>query len=195
MESRKGFHFLYYILHLYLKGNIVDYNRLKMKKTAILGFGNPVRSDDAVGCEVIRLLKEKLDPLTEDLTIIDMGTSAFEVLFSLKSHDCILLVDGVINSGHEDGSLFKLPAEEIKASIQDDPMVFLHSLKWDQALSYAKKIMREDFPEDEITVYLVSITDTKLKVGMSESIENAAKNLAEKIIDDLTLCETHGKGL
>jgi hydrogenase maturation protease len=166
-----------------------------MKKTAILGFGNPVRSDDAVGCEVIRLLKEKLDPLPEDLTIIDMGTSAFEVLFSLKSHDCILLVDGVINSGHEDGSLFKLPAEEIKASIQDDPMVFLHSLKWDQALSYAKKIMREDFPEDEITVYLVSITDTKLKVGMSESIENAAKNLAEKIIEDLTLCETHGKGL
>lgn len=166
-----------------------------MKKTAILGFGNPVRSDDAVGCEVIRLLKEKLDPVPDSFTIIDMGTSAFEVLFSLKNHDRILLVDGVINSGHEDGSLFKLPAEEINASIQDDPMVFLHSLKWDQALSYAKKILREDFPDDEITVYLVSITDTKLNVGMSEPIENAAKLLAEKIIADLALLETYGKDL
>jgi len=106
-----------------------------------------------------------------------------------------LLVDGVINSGHEDGSLFKLPAEEINASIQDDPMVFLHSLKWDQALSYAKKILREDFPDDEIIVYLVSITDTKLNVGMSDPIENAAKRLAEKIIADLALLETYGKDL
>nr|MBI1232036.1 hydrogenase maturation protease [Cytophagales bacterium] len=166
-----------------------------MKKTAILGFGNPVRSDDAVGCEVIRLLKEKLEPLPENLTIIDMGTSAFEVLFSLKSHDSIFLVDGVINSGHKDGSLFKLPAQEISASIQDDPMVFLHSLKWDQALSYAKKIMREDFPDDEITVYLVSITDTKLNLGMSQTIEKAAQTLTDKIIHDLALYESHGKNL
>ncbi|WP_194775409.1 hydrogenase maturation protease [Pararhodonellum marinum] len=166
-----------------------------MKKTAILGFGNPVRSDDAVGCEVIRLLKEKLNPIPEQLTIIDMGTSAFEVLFSLKNHDRMLLVDGVINSGHEDGSLFKMPAEEIKSSIQDDPMVFLHSLKWDQALSYAKKIFRDEFPENDITVYLVSITDTKLKVGMSPVIAAAAKSLTEKIMSDLELCEQHGKSL
>lgn len=166
---------------------------LKINKTAILGFGNPVRSDDAVGCEVIRLLKEKLEPVPEDLTIIDMGTSAFEVLFSLKNHDRIFLIDGVINSGHEDGSLFKLPALEIQSSIQEDPMVFLHSLKWDQALSYAKKIMQDDFPEDEIMVYLVSITDTKLKVGMSPTIEKAAHLLCDKIISDLELCEKNGK--
>lgn len=165
-----------------------------MLKTAILGFGNPVRSDDAVGCEVIRLLKEKLDPVPEGLTIIDMGTSAFEVLFSLKQHDRILLIDGVINSGHEDGSQFKLPAEEIQSAIQVDPMVFLHSLKWDQALSYTKKIMQNDFPEDNITVYLVSITDTRLSVGMSDVIQQSARNLANKIIEDLELFENNGKG-
>lgn len=166
-----------------------------MIKTAILGFGNPVRSDDAVGCEVIRLLKDKLNPVNEHLTIIDMGTSAFEVLFSLKNHDRILLIDGVIHSGHEDGSLFKLPAEEIQSAIQDDPMVFLHSLKWDQALSYAKKIFRDEFPEDNITVYLIAITDTKLSVGMSETIQRSAHNLANKIIEDLELFEKNGKSL
>jgi Ni,Fe-hydrogenase maturation factor len=103
------------------------------------------------------------------------------------------LIDGVINSGHEDGSLFKLPAQEIQSSIQEDPMVFLHSLKWDQALSYAKKIMQDDFPEDEIMVYLVSITDTKLKVGMSPMIEKAAHLLCDRIISDLELCEKNGE--
>lgn len=166
-----------------------------MTKTAILGFGNPVRSDDAVGCEVIRLLKEKVDYDEDQLTIIDMGTSAFEVLFSLQNHQRIFVVDGVINSGHEDGTMFKLPAEEIKASIQDDPMVFLHSLKWDQALSYAKKIMREDFPEDQIFVYLISITDIKLNVGMSDTIRDAANKLVDIIIADLNLVAHHGKDI
>jgi hydrogenase maturation protease len=31
-----------------------------MKKTAILGFGNPVRSDDGVGCMVIEDLQKRL---------------------------------------------------------------------------------------------------------------------------------------
>ncbi|MEM6830626.1 MAG: hypothetical protein AAF551_08905, partial [Bacteroidota bacterium] len=44
----------------------------------------------------------------------------------------------------------------IEGQIKDDPMVFLHSLKWDQALNYARKMFpnEEDFP-DQIDVYLV----------------------------------------
>ena len=63
-------------------------------KTAIMGFGNPVRSDDAIGIYVIEQLKEEL-PDSEDISIFDMGTAAFEVLFGLKGHDKIILVDGV----------------------------------------------------------------------------------------------------
>ena len=31
---------------------------LKLMKTAILGFGNPVRSDDAIGVEVVKSLEK-----------------------------------------------------------------------------------------------------------------------------------------
>ena len=52
-------------------------------KTAIMGFGNPVRSDDAVGIYVIEQLREKL-PDSDDISIIDMGTAAFEVLATCR---------------------------------------------------------------------------------------------------------------
>lgn len=156
-----------------------------MKKTALLGFGNPVRSDDSVGCYVIEQLQQRL-PTTEGLTIIDMGTSAFEVLFQLQGNERIIFVDGVINTGEPDGTLYHLPATEINASIQEDPMVFLHSLKWDQALSYAKKILRDDFPED-IGVYLVSISNTKLEVEMSQPVQDAAERLVGIIAERLNL--------
>ena len=131
-------------------------------KTAIMGFGNPVRSDDAIGIYVIEQLKEEL-PDSEDISIFDMGTAAFEVLFGLKGHDKIILVDGVLNSNEPVGTLFKVPAEEVMKAPQDDPLVFLHGMKWDQALSYTKKILQDEYPED-IQVYLVAIENTKLEI-------------------------------
>ena len=157
-----------------------------MKKTAILGFGNPVRSDDGVGCSVIELLKSKLGEIPPDISLLDMGTSAFEVLFQLRDHERIILVDGVLNTNEPDGTLYRLPAEAVAAAIQDDPMVFLHSLKWDQALSYAKKILGEAYPDD-ISVYLISITNTRLVVGMSPEVQAAAHKVSGLIIEELAL--------
>lgn len=157
-----------------------------MKNTAILGFGNPVRSDDGVGCMVIDELKKRLGETPEGISLIDMGTSAFEVLFQLKGHSRIILVDGVINTGEPDGTLYRLPASAVNASIQEDPMVFLHSLKWDQALSYAKKILGAEYPDD-ISVYLISVSNTRLDLGISDAVQQAGKKVTDLILEELKL--------
>ncbi|MEM1337060.1 MAG: hydrogenase maturation protease [Bacteroidota bacterium] len=159
------------------------------KKTAIMGFGNPVRSDDAIGIYVIERLKKKLEE-RPDVSLFDMGTSAFEVLFGLKGHQRILLVDAVVNSGEAVGTLFKVPAHEVLQAPKEDPMVFLHGMKWDQALSYAKKIMGSDYPDD-IQVYLIAIDNTKLEVALSPMVEAAGNKVVNFILDDLrSVCET-----
>lgn len=150
-----------------------------MPRTAIMGFGNPCRSDDAVGIYVIEQLKTLLGQ-REDISIFDMGTGAFEVLFKLQGHQRIILIDAVINSGEPPGTIFALPAHEIQSAVVDDPLVFLHSIKWDQALSYAKKILQQNYPED-ITVYLIAIDNTKLDVALSPEVQKAGKDLAKKI--------------
>lgn len=153
-------------------------------KTAILGFGNPVRSDDAIGVYVANELKQRLND-RDDVSVFDMGTSAFEILFQLKGHQKIIIVDGVLNSGEPDGSLFALPASAINAQIQNDPLVFLHGLKWDQALSYAKKIMGNEFPEDSIRVYLVAISDIKMEMQLSTTVKTAGDKLISLILKEL----------
>ncbi len=151
--------------------------------TAIMGFGNPVRSDDAVGIYVIEQLHKKLGEV-ENLKLLDMGTSAFEVLFQLQGQERIILVDGVINTNEPIGTLFKVPASEVEAAVQDDPMVFLHSIKWDQALSYAKKILAETYPKD-IHVYLIAINNTKLEIDLSQEVQEAGNKVVDLIIEDL----------
>ena len=158
-----------------------------MKQVAIMGFGNPVRSDDGIGMYVIEELKKKLGK-KKTVSIFDMGTSGFEVLFELKGHEKIILIDAVINTSEPVGSLFKLPAKEVLRAPQDDPLVFLHGMKWDQALSYAKKILQKDYPED-IQVYLIAIEDTKLEVELSEKVKAAGDKVVNLIIKELKVAE------
>jgi hydrogenase maturation protease len=153
-------------------------------KTAILGFGNPVRSDDAIGVYIVNELKNCLQH-RDNISVFDMGTSAFETLFKLKGHQRIIIVDGVINSGEPDGTLFHLPSSETHAHIKDDPMLFLHGMKWDQALSYAKKMMGDEFPENKIQVYLIAISEIKINMQLSETVKSAGDKLIGKIINDL----------
>jgi hydrogenase maturation protease len=156
-----------------------------MKKTAILGFGNPVRSDDGIGMYVIEQLRQKIQEElsdTDGISIFDMGTSAFEVLFKLKGHRRIIIVDAVINSGEPTGTVFKLPADQINAHIQNDPLVFLHSLKWDQGLSYAKKILGPEYPDD-IQVYLIAVDNTKLEIRLSEAVKQGGDKVVESIMN------------
>jgi len=155
-------------------------------KTAVLGFGNPVRSDDAIGVYVVNQLQKKV-ATREDISVFDMGTSAFETLFKLKGHQRIIIIDGVINSGEPDGTLFCLPASEIHAQIQEDPMLFLHGMKWDQALSYAKKMMQDEFPEDNIRVYLVAISEIRINMELSGKVSEAGDRLVQTILKELDL--------
>lgn len=153
------------------------------KKTAILGFGNPVRADDGVGIYVIDQLKKQLGE-SENISIFDMGTSAFEVLFKLKGHEHIILIDAVINTDEPVGTTYKLPASEVEGQIEDDPMVFLHSLKWSQALSYAKKMLQDEYPEN-IDVYLIAIDSTRFNVGMTEEAKKGGDKIVNLLLENL----------
>ena len=152
-------------------------------KTAIMGFGNPVRSDDGIGMYVIEKL-QKIIGQNDDISIFDMGTAAFEVLFGLKGHSKILMVDAVINTNEPVGTLFKVPAEEVLRTPQDDPMVFLHGMKWDQALSYAKKILGDEYPDD-IQVYLIAVENTKLETEISDAVKKAGDKVVQHILEDI----------
>lgn len=166
-----------------LLNSLMVFKIKSLLKTAIMGFGNPVRSDDAVGCYVIEQLQQK-GIESDTISLFDMGTGAFEVLFKLLGHSRIIIVDAVINTGEPVGTLYKVPAHEIQGAIQDDPMVFLHSIKWDQALSYAKKIMRENYPDD-ITVYLVSVDNTRIEIELSDEVRQAGDKVVDYILNDV----------
>jgi Ni,Fe-hydrogenase maturation factor len=89
-----------------------------------------------------------------------------------------------MNTNEPDGTLYRLPASAVEAAIQDDPMVFLHSLKWDQALSYAKKILVHEYPDD-ISVYLIAVSNTRLELEISDVVREAGTKVTDLILTEI----------
>ncbi|MCU0636672.1 MAG: hydrogenase maturation protease [Gemmatimonadaceae bacterium] len=157
-----------------------------MAATAVLGFGNPVRNDDGIGPYVIAALRRRL-PDGLDVALLDMGSAAFETLYQLRGHDRFICVDAVVNSGEPAGTLFQVPAHVIERAPQDDPMVFLHGLKWTQALTYARRILGPAYPSD-ITAYLIAVDDLGFDMTLTPAVRDAGDRLVTRLLD--RLCPT-----
>jgi len=53
-------------------------------------------------------------------------------------------------------------------------------------LSYSKKILGDDYPED-IQVYLIAVENTKLDTALSEEVKEAGDKVVQHILEDLKL--------
>ena len=62
-------------------------------KTLILGVGNPLRGDDGLGPEAIRLLQG--DPLTEKADLLDGGTDGLNLIEDIQAYERAIIIDAV----------------------------------------------------------------------------------------------------
>jgi hydrogenase maturation protease len=65
------------------------------KKIGIIGLGNPLRSDDAVGLLLLEYLQQNKKKLSRTIDFINGGTSGMNLLHILEEYDTILLLDAV----------------------------------------------------------------------------------------------------
>src|SRR3954471_9372603 len=78
---------------------------------AVIGCGNPNRSDDGIGVEVIGRLAPRAAPL---LTILDAGTDGMAVMFAARGCRTLIVIDAC-TTGAAPGTLFEVPAAVLAA--------------------------------------------------------------------------------
>ena len=82
-------------------------------KTLVAGFGNIFRSDDGLGCEVLRALGTA--DLGESVRLRDFGTSGMHLaLEMLSGYDAVVIVDAV-GRDEPPGTVFAIDCSEHRA--------------------------------------------------------------------------------
>lgn len=145
----------------------------------MVGCGNLLRGDDAVGPLVIRWLWDR-HGLTDGVRLVDGGTAGMDVAFALRGASRVVIVDAA-RTGSEPGTIFRLPGDQL-TEIGPDPGVHTHSFRWDHALGFARWMLGEQCPTD-ITVYLVEAENLSPADCLTPAVEAAAEQIVTLITE------------
>ena len=142
----------------------------------VIGCGNPNRSDDGVGPQVVRTLRER-GIASDDVRLLDAGTDGMAVIFAARGCRTLIIVDAC-RSGSETGAVFEVPGAELEQQYQ--PSLNLHDFRWDHALHAGRMLLRDDFPTD-VTVLLVEAESIDSGVGLSPAVSAAASKVVDRV--------------
>lgn len=157
-------------------------NALSVKRYSsltVVGIGNDLRSDDAVGLMVLRELKHLLPPEVKaaELTDDQLG------LIDLMQPDQIIIIIDAVRSSSPVGTIFRL-----NAASEPIPKNFFsfstHSIDTVQAIEMARAMGR--LPECVI-VYGIAGRDFSFSSQQSPEVIDAAKVVRSRILEDIRL--------
>lgn len=150
--------------------------------TLVVGCGNLLRGDDAVGPVLVRHLAALGTP--PGVRLADGGTAGMDVAFAMRGRDRVLIVDASTGSGHPPGTVFRVPGERLE-SLPPPHGLNLHAFRWDVALSFARWLLKDDYPR-EVVVWLVEAQSLGHGEPLSPVVDRAMRELADRLLLELT---------
>jgi hydrogenase maturation protease len=145
---------------------------------AVVGCGNPNRSDDGAGSRVVSRLREHgLGSSEGEVLLLDAGTDGMAVMFGARGCTSLIVVDAC-RSGAVPGAIFEVPGGELAK--EHSPSLNLHDFRWDHAIAAGQKLFGPAFPSD-VTVLLIEARCVDFGLGLSPEVDAATSRVAERV--------------
>ena len=84
-------------------------------KILVLGVGNVLYRDEAVGVKTVLKMQEEYS-FPENVRLLDGGTLGMGLMDSLMDADLAVIIDAV-KGGHEAGTLYRLVGDDLRKSM------------------------------------------------------------------------------
>jgi hydrogenase 3 maturation protease len=143
--------------------------RLRGKRTVILGVGNPMQGDDAIGPNLVDLLHGRVEA-----TLIYGGEVPENYLGSIRAaRPEVVLIVVALELGAEPGSLIILDADRLRA---------LENFTRNPGLAFLA-MMIQDETSAEVILVGIQPQATKFAAEMSEPVHQTMHNLVEMLVN------------
>lgn len=144
--------------------------------TLIIGCGNLLRSDDAVGPVLIRRLWEL--GLPDHIRVCDGGTAGMDVAFQMEGMDEVIIVDAC-RTGADPGTLYEIPGHEVEAPPLTQ--MNLHAFRWDNAIAFGRWLLKDRYPS-KVTVFLIEGKRFDFGMDISPEVAQAMETLVNELL-------------
>lgn len=146
----------------------------------VVGCGNLLRGDDALGPTLVRELWERGVP--EGVELVDGGTAGLDVAFKMRGRRRVVVVDAA-STGAVPGTVFRVPGHELE---ELPPVTGLHqhAFRWDHALAVGRWLLKDAYP-DEVVVILVEAERTTPGAELSQAAAAGLERALTLVLDEV----------
>jgi hydrogenase maturation protease len=147
----------------------------------VVGCGNLLRGDDAIGPALVRRLWDRGVP--QGVELVDGGTAGLDVAFKLRGRRLVIVVDAC-RTGAAPGTVFRVPGSEVE---ELPPVTGLHqhAFRWDHALAVGRWLLKDEYPAD-VLVVLVEAGGTGPGAPLSPAAERGLERALTLVLEEIT---------
>lgn len=146
-------------------------------RTILIGLGNPIMSDDAIGLAVAEEVLRRVPGLDGDLS----ASGGLDVLDCMIGYERAVIIDSMVTGRFPPGTVRRVDADpELKTLRVEDS----HSMNFLKAMEIGR-VAGADMPR-EVIIYGIEVADaSSLGENLSESLREKIDQIAEEIAGDL----------
>jgi len=145
-------------------------------KTLILGFGNPILTDDGVGIRIAQKIKKE-NPYLE---VIETSEAGIALIDHAAGYDKLVIIDSIMTENGRPGELYKLELEDLKPGIG---LSSSHGVDIATAFTLGEKL---GYPVPrQVTIYAVEIADnTTFGEKCTQEVEDRIPLIVRQIVEE-----------
>jgi hydrogenase maturation protease len=152
-------------------------------KTLLLGMGNPILCDDAVGIRLAQEFKEKLSQIPDFDIIEECSVGGLNLLDLFKGYDRVIVLDSIRTTGGVPGDWYYFTASALCETIH---LTNIHDANFATALEFGRT-MGMILPElPKILIFGVEIKEnTTFSESMSPELERHYPRYSSEILEEI----------
>jgi hydrogenase maturation protease len=151
--------------------------------TLVIGMGNPILRDDAVGVRVVTSLHEALGDIPGVAYMDECSVGGLNLLEVVTGFDRLIVVDS-IRAGGPVGGWYHFTARSLRQTLN---LSNVHDVNFATALALGRCLGIDLADDESIHVFAIEIEDGRTFDGrMSPALEDAFPDLLREILDHVT---------
>jgi hydrogenase maturation protease len=145
-------------------------------KTLVLGLGNPILSDDAVGIRIAQGLGQK----TSIQDVVGTSEAGIALLDYAVGYDRLVIIDSIMTKKGRPGELYKLELKDLRPGLN---LSSSHGVDIATAFTLGEKL---GYPmPKQVTIYAVEIRDnTTFGERCTQEVEEKIPSIVRQIAEE-----------
>jgi len=159
-------------------------NKKNRFPTLLLGMGNPILSDDAIGVRLVKDFRERLAGLDGLDVVEECSVGGLDLLDVIEGYSRVIVVDSIKTQGGVPGAWYYFTADRLRETMN---LTNVHDTNFITALELGRRLGMTLPPDEETHIFAVEIIENlTFSEEMSEPLEKIYPTLANEIFRQIS---------